>query len=332
MKTTIAEFRNALLKITAQLQIPQKEANDYVEAMVAHYLEDNFFKGFKGVHGAQDWIEKLKKSQDAETVVFASDSLLQINGAGKSPFTIIIQRYDQICEAASKAGAYTVTIQGQYMSALFYTVRKFANDGYLVVLASNGGPQGTVPFGGKNDIFGTNPIAYGVPSSSDPIVFDGATSKRAWGLIEEAKKSGTTLPANTYFDAAGNYTTDPHKAVKIEAFGEYKGYAINLLLEVLTSALVGGVAGRKQSSEAELGTWLYVVDPAVFGSKETFITQVDRLKEEITSTEPREGFERVVYPGMRAFEHAQAMTDDSEIEIEDSVWEQITQYPPASAS
>jgi len=323
MKVTIAEFRNALLQITATLQIPQKEAHDYVEAVVAHYLEDNFFKGFKGVHGVEDWIEKLEKSKAEETVVFTSDSLLHIDGAGKSPFNIIIQRYDQICQAASKAGAYTVTIHGQYMSALFYTVRKFANDGYMVILASNGGPQGTVPFGGKNDIFGTNPLAYGIPSSSDPIVFDGATSKRAWGLIEEAKKSNTKLPENTYFDTDGNYTTDPHKAVKIEAFGEYKGYAINLLLEVLTSALVGGVAGRKQSSEDELGVWLYVVDPAVFGSKQTFISQVDRLKKEITSTQPREGFKSVVYPGMRAFEHAQAMTDNSAIEIEDSVWKKL---------
>lgn len=326
MKVTIAEFRNSLLKITAKLQIPEKEAKDYVEAVVAHYLEDNFFKGFRGVHGVEDWVKKLEKSKVTERIIFESDSLLHLDGAGKSPFNIIIQRYDQICKAASKSGTYTVTIHGQYMSALFYTVRKFANDGYVVILASNGGPQGTVPFGGKDDIFGTNPLAYGVPSSSDPIVFDAATSKRAWGLIEEAKKSNTKLPVNTYLDADGKYTTDPNKAVKIEAFGEYKGYAINLLLEVLTSALVGGVAGKEQSSEEELGVWLYVVDPAVFGSKETFIKQVDRLKKEITSTAPREGFAEVVYPGMRAFEHSKSMTDDSEIEVEDTVWKEITSY------
>lgn len=323
MKVKISGLKNALTDIALKHDIPAKESKNYVEAVIAHYTEDNFFKGFRGVHGVDDWIKKLEKSKIQETVVFESDSVTHLDSKGKSPFHIIMQRFDDICKKATQNGSHTVTIKGQYMSALFYTARKFADNGYVMLLASNGGPQGTVPYGGKYDIFGTNPLAYGIPSSTDSIVFDGATSKRAWGLIGEAKKSNSKLPENTYFDKEGNYTTDPDKAVKIEAFGEYKGYAINLLLEVITSALVGGVAGRAQSNEEELGTWLYVIDPSRFGPKETFIKQVDRLKEEIMSTEPREGFKEVVYPGKRAFEHSKKFTDSTEIEIDDETWQQI---------
>lgn len=323
MKIRLDELSDALTKLANKQDIPSEEAKDYVGAVVAHYLEDNFFKGFKGVHSVDDWIKKLENSKTKEKVLFESNSALHIDSNGKSPFQIIMQRFDDICKASSESGTYTVAIKGQYMSALFYTVRKFADKGYLVILASNGGPQGTVPHGGKNDIFGTNPLAYGIPSSTDSIVFDAATSKRAWGLIDEAKKANTKLPDNAYLDEDGEYTTDPNKAVKIESFGEYKGYAINLLLEVLTSALVGGVAGKKQSNEAEPGTWLYVIDPSVFGSKETFIQQVDRLKDEITTTEPRKGFDRVVYPGQRAFEHSKKLTSSGEIEIDDEIWAEV---------
>ena len=322
MKVKLSELRKTLTKITSNYELPEKVAADYVEAVIAHYLEDNFFKGFRGVHGVNDWIKKLKNTKE-EKLLFESDGVSHIDSMGKSPFHIIMQRFDDICSSASKNGTYSVAIKGQYMSALFYTVRKFANEGYIAILASNGGPQGTVPHGGKDDIFGTNPLAYGIPSSSDAIVFDAATSKRAWGLIAEAKKTNSKLPEDTYFDENGEYTTDPHKAVKIEAFGEYKGYAINLLLEILTSALVGGVAGKEQKDAEGLGTWLYVIDPSVFGSKEAFIEQVDRLKDEITTTEPRKGFERVVYPGQRANEHTQVIIESDEIEIADDVWSEL---------
>jgi len=326
MKVKISELRNKLADMAAGLDIPENEANYYVEAVVAHYLDDNFFKGFKGVHGVDDWLKKLETSKNKEKILFQSDAAIHLESNGKSPFHIIVQRFDEICQAASKKGVFTVAIKGQYMSALFYTVRMFADKGYIAVLASNGGPQGTVPHGGKDDIFGTNPLAYGIPSSSDPIIFDAATSKRAWGLIAEAKKTNSKLPENTYFDESGVYTTDPNKAVKIENFGGYKGYAINLLLEILTSALVGGVAGKSQSNAEQLGTWLYVMDPSVFGSKEAFIEQVDRLKDEITSTEPRVGFDKVVYPGQRANEHSRKLSESGEIEIDDEVWKELCDF------
>lgn len=326
MKVKLAELRQTLIQIAHKHDIPKNEANDYAEAIVAHYLEDNYFKGFRGVHGIDDWIKKLESSKKAEELLFESESVSHFDSNGKGPFHIIMQRFNDICSSASKNGTYTVTVKGQYMTALFYTVRKFADKGYIAVLASNGGPQGTVPYGGKDDIFGTNPLAYGIPSSSDSIVFDAATSKRAWGLIDEAKKANTQLPEDTYFDQDGKYTTDPNKAVKIEGFGGYKGYSINLLLEILTSALVGGVAGKAQSNTEELGTWLYVIDPAVFGSKEKFIEQVDRIKSEITSTEPREGFERVVYPGQRANEHAEGIKKSGNLEIADDIWQKLLKF------
>ncbi len=322
---TLNQYKVALMKYVLAQKVSKKLAEDCVEAVLEHELKDNFFKGFKGTHGFDEWINGLKNSSTKKEILKVNKSALKVyDGNGKSPLHIILERFDEYCSLASENGTLTVGIKGEYMSALFYAVRKFADKGYLAILSSNGGPQGTVPYGGVTDIFGTNPLAYGIPSSTDPIVFDGATSKRAWGLIGEAKKAGIKLPEDTYFDASGEYTTDPEKAVKIEPFGGYKGYAVNLLLEVLTSTLVGGVAGREQKDKSELGTWLYIMDPGVFGDKKAFIAQVDRIKEEIVSTEPQEGFDRVVYPGQKAFEHSTTLQKTGEIEVDEEVWDKIS--------
>jgi len=171
----IADLRSKLEEVTARNGISEKDARDYIAAIIAHYEEDNFFKGFKGVHGVTDWITQLETMNSKEQVLFESDSVLHLDGLGKQPFYIVMQRFNEICDRAAQNGSFTVAIKGEYMSALFYVVRKFANNGYLAILASNGGPQGTIPHGGKTDIFGTNPLAYGIPSSTDPIVFDAAT-------------------------------------------------------------------------------------------------------------------------------------------------------------
>lgn len=75
-----------------------------------------------------------------------------------------------------------------------------------------------VPHGGKRDVMGTNPLAYGIPTHDDPIVFDAATATHAWRLIGQARERGELLPAG-YLDRDGRETRDPAEAVAILPFG-----------------------------------------------------------------------------------------------------------------
>jgi len=318
----IEEFAATLTKIAKNTGASEVLVRGAVDAALAHETHDNFFKGFHGSHGIDAWVEKLTSSAEIEEKLLVDRPALKIyDSNGRSPLHIILERYDEFSKLASQNGTLSVGIEGQYMSALFYIVRKFADDGYLTILSSNGCPQGTVPYGGKQDIFGTNPLAYGIPTSSDSIVFDAATSKRAYGLIAEAKRTKTLLPEDTYLTKDGEFTTDPEKAHSVKEFGGYKGYAINLLLEVMTSALVGGTAGREQKEKSELGTWLYIIDPDTTVGKEKFIAQTDRIKQEIIDTEPRDGFGKVMYPGQRGHEYSE--NNNNEVSIDEETWKII---------
>src|SRR5581483_5257683 len=118
----------------------------------------------------------------------------------------------------------------------------------------------------------------------------------------------------------GNYTTDPEAAISLIAFGGYKGYAINLLLDVLTGALVGAQTGTLVHEDPDLGGILILVDPAAFGPLEDFKSQTDQLVKDIESDPPAEGFDEVRVPGYRSQRLRQRQLDECMVEVEDRVW------------
>ena len=63
----------------------------------------------------------------------------------------------------------------------------------------------TVPYGGAEGAFGTNPIAIGVPTGDDsPFIVDYATSMIAEGKIQVARSKGIDLPEGCILDKNGN--------------------------------------------------------------------------------------------------------------------------------
>lgn len=209
---------------------------------------------------------------------------------------------------------------GGYHEALGTIARKFAERDLICIYSSNGGPQGVVPYGGRTDIMGTNPLAYAIPTSNLPILFDAATAEYAYGTIAMAKERNEKLAENTYLDKEGYYTTDPNKAIALIPFGGYKGYAINLLLEVMTAALVGGKSGLLQSDESGIGGFMILIDPSAFGDLAEFKQQTDRLVEDIEKVIPAEGFREVRVPGYKSQKLRQQQLESGELEVDDSIY------------
>jgi LDH2 family malate/lactate/ureidoglycolate dehydrogenase len=87
-----------------------------------------------------------------------------------------------------------------------------AREGMIgIVLAQS--PEFVAPHGAKQAIFGTNPIAVGIPSAegADPMVMDMATAAYAWFGLLEAKTAGLPIPGDVAYNARGELTTDPNE-------------------------------------------------------------------------------------------------------------------------
>ena len=147
------------------------------------------------------------------------------------------------------------------------------------------------PIGGKEPLIGTNPIALGIPSDSY-LTVDMATSVTARGKIIESKRKGLDLPDGWALDADGKPTNNPEEALKgsILPFGGFKGYALSLLIEVLTGPLVQagyghGVTGTASPEKnCTKGDLYVVIDPSKFGDFDEFKANTEDFIAQVRAT------------------------------------------------
>jgi delta1-piperideine-2-carboxylate reductase len=179
-------------------------------------------------------------------------------------------------DKAKTNGAAVVAIRNSHhLSALWPDVEPFAREG-LIALSVVNSFQCTVPHGGKEPVFGTNPIAFAAPrASGDPIVFDMATSALANGDVQIAMREGKQLPAGAGVDAQGRPTTDPKAVLEggaLLTFGGHKGTAISIMIELLGAALTGGHfswefdwSSYPGAATPHTGQLIILIDPTLTG-------------------------------------------------------------------
>jgi (2R)-3-sulfolactate dehydrogenase (NADP+) len=181
-------------------------------------------------------------------------------------------------------------------------VERLADSG-LVALAFGNTPKAIAAWGGRRQLFGTNPIAFAAPQRGrPPIIVDLALSQVARGKILTAAQKGEAVPATWAVDEDGKPTTDPKAALKgaLQPIGGAKGAALALMVEILAVALTGAIASSQASSFFDLegpppgvGQFLVAIDPQAFAGADKFAERVTALAAAI------EGDEKARLPGSR---------------------------------
>ena len=110
----------------------------------------------------------------------------------------------------------------------------------LVGIIFSNGPAVMPPWGGKKSVLSTSPIAAGIPTNP-PTIIDMATSAVARGKIAAKAQANEPLEPGWAFSAEGEPTTDAKVALSgmLAPLGGAKGYALAVLVESLTGALIG---------------------------------------------------------------------------------------------
>jgi (2R)-3-sulfolactate dehydrogenase (NADP+) len=185
---------------------------------------------------------------------------------------------------ARESGVGVVAVRrSNHLGALAYYVRGLAVQG-LVGLCFSNTPAAVAPPGGARALVGTNPIAAGFPAGGSagsggsrggaPIVVDMATTQGARGKILAAHQAGATLPEGLAVDASGRPTTDPEAALagSLAPLGGPKGFALAIMVELLTGVLAGAGVGpevtgtfAESDRESDVGHSVWALDPSTFG-------------------------------------------------------------------
>ncbi|KKQ74389.1 MAG: Malate/L-sulfolactate dehydrogenase [Candidatus Woesebacteria bacterium GW2011_GWB1_38_5b] len=324
MKVKITELKEKVNKYLQTSGMNEHDSSVMTDLIVEQEMVGNQFSPVGELAGKHARL--IENAKDAkEEIATEKPSLKLVKGNGRLAPLITADYLEEIVKKAKTQGIYAFGVYDSTYNEFFdIFCRRIVAKDCIGIIFENGGPQGVVPFGGKKDITGTNPIAYGIPTHKYPMIFDGATAMHAWGRIKQAKENNEKLP-DGYLDKAGKETTDPNEAVAILTFGGFKGYAINLLVDVLSGALVRGKSGLDQPADSQryIGTLIIVIDPAAFGDIKDFKDSTTKLVEDILAVPPVDPNKPVKVPGIRGSERIEQFEKSGEIEIKDEDWEKF---------
>jgi LDH2 family malate/lactate/ureidoglycolate dehydrogenase len=210
---------------------------------------------------------------------------------------------------AKKHGVAAVSVRElTHLGALGYYTLRAASAGCISLVVQNG-PPFVPPFGGVTGMFSTNPFSYAFPAAMEsPVVFDIATTSVAGSKIVLAKKRGdSSIPEGWASDERGRPTTSTVDASidHLQWFGGHKGYGIAFFVEVMAGVLANSSFGRTDHSESTTigkdrvakGALFLAIDPASFPDGDGFGSRMDALIRDVQSSEPADGFDRVLVPG-----------------------------------
>ncbi|MYW67249.1 Ldh family oxidoreductase [Streptomyces sp. SID8379] len=288
--------------------------------------------GIARVPGYLDLLAKKVANPDPRMKVESSTPAAAVLDADRAPGPVALTAAaEEAVTRARRCGIASVGVrQTVHTGAIGRYVSKIAEAG-LVGIGFVAGMPNMGYTGVKGPAVATSPLAIAVPTpaASDraPLLLDMATATIALGKIRQAKASGTPLPEGAAATADGTPTTDPERAVMPLPLGGAKGSGMSLSFELLTSVLVGAPifaafhsddpAGRKHRQNA----LLIAVDPAAFGSADTFLADVDTT---LGTLKGLPGDEGVYYPGERSAATADARGAHG-IPVAPKVWKQLTE-------
>ncbi|WP_150525142.1 Ldh family oxidoreductase [Roseibium sediminis] len=232
--------------------VPAPVARSVAVALVTAEAEGQVGHGFSRVEDyiAQVRSGKIAANAEVSTHLAGTTSLLVDAGHGFA-YPALDRAIEEGGHLALKHGCATMGIyRSHHCGALSIQVERLARKGLVAIMVANA-PASMAPWGGNEPIFGTNPIAFAAPrGETDPLVIDLSLSKVARGKIMNARKSGKPIPEGWALDRNGQPTTDPVAALEgtMVPIGEAKGTALALMVEILSTVMVGAARSTEASS------------------------------------------------------------------------------------
>lgn len=201
-------------------------------------------------------------------------------------------------------GAVAVRNSNHFGTAMYYTLMA-PPEGCIMFLSTNASPA-MAPWGGREKRVGNNPWSWSAPAGRHaPMVLDIANTAVARGKIYLARQRNEPIPPGWAINAAGVPTTDPAEALAgiIQPMAGHKGYAISVVMDMLSGVLTGsefgpGVAGPYQPDKRSgAGHLLIALNVEVFQPAAAFNTRMEAMIAGLKTAPLAEGTGEIFYPG-----------------------------------
>lgn len=330
MNVAIETIRKTLVSIVKKRSAL---SDDDAQLLASMYLEGELEgKQTHGLIAFKDLLPKLSDARVRIEILKETKSFLYIDVHGSFGEIVGPKIADQVIKKAREQGLASAAIRQMKSWLRPGAIAQYiAEQGMIGLVFNTGGAPAVVAPGSREPAIGTNPIGIGIPTSGDPIVTDMATSMRAWGEVRLAQRSGGKLPDRAYLDKSGQITRDPNEAYSAVAMGDYKGFALGLLIEILGGAFVDmPMGGSVETDDAyhvrKRGATIVVLDPSVTVGESLFRTSTSGFVDWIRHLTPVTHSQTVTLPGDRSRKIRTSHLRSGELDVDDSVWSEILEF------
>jgi LDH2 family malate/lactate/ureidoglycolate dehydrogenase len=205
-------------------------------------------------------------------------------------------------DRANAAGLAMVCMGNTWMTGRSaYYCEMIARAG-LVTVHTVASPPNVAPHGGAAKALGTNPIAFGFPTETDPLVIDMGTSAFMATDLQFRARLGQAIPEGVALGPDGQPTTDADRARAGTLLpfggpeGGYKGFGLALAMDAL-----GVLATAAKQPDAPSGYMFMAVKPDLFLPMAEYRAEISRRIALVKATPRQPGVTEIRIPGERAY-------------------------------
>lgn len=324
----IAEFQNAISSFLSKVGYCSSDKEIITKTLMYAELRGNNQGIIKLLTGALYPNHKEGKTVD---IIHQTPVSARLNGNQKCGMVVLQEAVNLALEKSTKTGIAVIGCfnYSSATGALGHWSNIITNHKKISIVMSQC-PEMVAPYGSYEPLFGTNPIAIGIPLQHQNFTLDMATSASAWFGLEMAKARGESIPNDIAYNSHGNSTTDPSEALKgaLRVFDRgFKGSHLSLMVELLAGAWTGAAMKDKKASY-NWGSLVIAMDPIILGPLEDFQANAaimcERLKN--AKTLPNETNGNIYLPGERGDILSALQLNRGTIEVDENLYKELKQH------
>ncbi len=241
---------------------------------------------------------KAKRPRTPMRVLHETAASVLFDGGNNSGMLTMHHATQTAIERARAQGFALVGVTNSWMSgrSAYYVERIARAD--LIGIHTVGSASLVAPPGGARPALGTNPIAFGFPTTRDPLVIDLSTAAFPGTELDFYVLLGLPLPEGVAIDEHGRPTRDPEQAKRgaLLPFGGHKGFALALAMQAL-----GILAGSGFNAAKDYGYLLIAIRPDLLVALDDFKRELSERLECVKATPRQAGVDEIRLPSEHAF-------------------------------
>ncbi len=330
------ELRDLVRKIFLAAGADEPNANVVAEHLVLANLSG---VDTHGVIHVPMYVDNVRKEQIVPTAwpEIIGESPPSVRVSGNWTFGQVAAKYtmEVVIQKAKEQGiAVGGLVESNHIGRLGHFVEMATPQGLIAMVWGGGYGAETpvaVPFGGKERVLSTNPLAFGFPTSDgNRMMFDFATTALSGVKVRNAQRRNDSLPPGSIVDKDGNPSTDPKDFENGGAlpFGGHKGYGLMMAAEFLGRIFTGaddhadpnrgGPIFRRQ------GVTMIAFKADQFQTMANYSNRAEEMVNRVREVPPAPGFEAVLAPGDPEA-MTRALREQEGIPIDEDIWQTISE-------